>query len=91
MTELYRKAGREVNSRFCLMKIPLLYWSDSAGERSGGARKVPYRVARSRSERAAPSAGVGKRFGLCEANRPDDPAQCAGAGAERDPMTSELN
>src|SRR5215510_12811188 len=34
----------------------------SAGERSGGARKVPYRVARSESERATPSACVGKRF-----------------------------
>ena len=34
----------------------------SAGERSGGARKVPYGAARSNSERAAPSACVGKRF-----------------------------
>jgi hypothetical protein len=44
------------------MRNPLLYWSGSAGERSGGARKVPYCAARSNSERAAPSACVGKRF-----------------------------
>jgi hypothetical protein len=36
----------------------------SAGERSGGARKVLYGAARSNSERAAPSACVGKRFWL---------------------------
>src|SRR5215467_7061316 len=34
----------------------------SPRERSGGARKVPYRAARSDSERAAPSACVGRRF-----------------------------
>ena len=34
----------------------------SAGERLGGVRKVPYGAARSNSERAAPSACVGKRF-----------------------------
>jgi hypothetical protein len=32
----------------------------SAGERSGGVRKVPYGAARSEFDRAAPSACVGK-------------------------------
>ena len=32
---------------FCFLKNPLLYWSDSAGERSGGARKIPYGAVRS--------------------------------------------
>src|SRR4029077_20108717 len=35
----------------------------SAGERSGGARKISCGVARSNSGRAAPSACVGKLFG----------------------------
>src|SRR5215468_8328488 len=47
---------------FCLMKNPLLYRSCLAGEQSGGKRKVSYGDARSNSERAAPSACVGKRF-----------------------------
>src|SRR5215831_17593591 len=34
----------------------------SAGEQSGGAQEVPYGAVRSKSERAAPSACVGKRF-----------------------------
>src|SRR5215471_7158763 len=34
----------------------------SAGEQSGGAQEVPYGAVRSNSERAAPSACVGKRF-----------------------------
>src|SRR5262245_21622591 len=33
-----------------------------AGEQSGGAQEVPYGAARSNSERAAPSACVGRRF-----------------------------
>src|SRR5215813_11360451 len=34
----------------------------AAGEQSGGAQEVPYGAVRSKSERAAPSACVGKRF-----------------------------
>ena len=47
---------------FLLDEKPTVVPGGSAGERSGGARKVPYRAARSNSERAAPSACVGKRF-----------------------------
>ena len=47
---------------FLLDKKPTVVPGGSAGERSGGARKVPYGAARSNSERAAPSACVGKRF-----------------------------
>src|SRR5215468_9159861 len=38
----------------------------SAGERSGGAQEVLYGAARSNSERAAPSACVGKRFSAAQ-------------------------
>src|SRR6266576_2933417 len=38
----------------------------SAGERSGGARKVSCGAARSNSGRAAPSACVGKRFSAAQ-------------------------
>ena len=47
---------------FLLDEKPTVVPGGSAGERSGGARKVPYGAARSNSERAAPSACVGKRF-----------------------------
>ena len=47
---------------FLLDKKPTVVPGGSAGERSGGARKVPYGAARSNSERAAPSGCVGKRF-----------------------------
>ena len=47
---------------FLLDEKPTVVPVGSAGERSGGARKVPYRAARSNSERAAPSACVGRRF-----------------------------
>ena len=49
---------------FLLDKKPTVVPGGSAGERSGGARKVPYGAARSNSERTAPSACVGKRFWL---------------------------
>src|SRR5262244_4486755 len=48
--------------RFWLMKNPLSYRSARPGERSGGKRKVSYGDARSNSERAAPSACVGRRL-----------------------------
>ena len=47
---------------FLLDKKPTVVPGGLAGEQSGGARKVPYGAARSNSERAAPSACVGKRF-----------------------------
>ena len=47
---------------FLLDEKPTVVPVGSAGERSGGARKVPYGAARSNSERAAPSACVGRRF-----------------------------
>src|SRR5215469_14486971 len=53
-------------------------------ERSGGARKVPYRAARSNSERAAPSGCVGKRFSavrLSGINRLDVLGSAAGRGS----------
>src|SRR5215470_13792804 len=47
---------------FLLDKNPTVVPVGSAGERLGGARKVVYGAARSNSERAAPSACVGKRY-----------------------------
>ena len=59
--ESYRRTGRAVNF-FLLDKKTAVVPGGLAGEQSGGARKVPYGAARSNSERAAPSACVGKRF-----------------------------
>src|SRR5215510_4827503 len=62
---------------------PLLYRSGSAGEQSGGARKVSYRAARSEFERAATSACVGKQFRLLRLSgidRLDVLETAAGAG-----------
>src|SRR6266850_2222992 len=50
----------------------------------GGARSVPDRAARSNSERAAPSACVGKRFSalrLSGINRLPAPGRAAGRGS----------
>jgi hypothetical protein len=47
---------------FLLDEKPTVVPVGSAGEQSGRARKVPYGAARSNSERAAPSACVGRRF-----------------------------
>ena len=47
---------------FLLDGKPDVIAGGAAGERSGGARKVLYRAARSHSGRAVPSACVGKRF-----------------------------
>ena len=45
-----------------LDKKPTVVPGGSAGERSGGAQKIPYGAARSEFERAAPSTCVGRRF-----------------------------
>src|SRR5207244_7168219 len=47
---------------FVLDEKPTFVPGGSAGERSGGARKISCGAARSNSGRAAPSACVGKRF-----------------------------
>src|SRR5439155_19106485 len=51
---------------FVLDKKPTIVSVGSAGERSGGARKISCGAARSNSERAAPSACVGKRFSAAQ-------------------------
>jgi predicted transcriptional regulator len=51
---------------FVLDEKPTVVSVGSAGERSGGARKVPCGAARSNSGRAAPSACVGKRFSAAQ-------------------------
>ena len=51
---------------FLLDKKPTVVPGGSAGERSRGARSVPDRAARSNSERATPSARVGKRFSAAQ-------------------------
>jgi hypothetical protein len=56
----------------------------SAGKQSGGKRKVSYRAAHSKSERAVPSACVGKRFAavrLSGIDRLNAPARAAGRGS----------
>ena len=56
----------------------------SGGAAVGGARSVPDHAARSNSERAAPSACVGKRFWavrLSGIDRLDEPAHAAGRGS----------
>src|SRR5262249_61534269 len=52
-----------------------------AGEQSGGKRKVSYGDARSNSERAAPSACVGRRLSAPGIDRLDALAHAAGRGA----------
>ena len=49
---------------FLVDEKPTVVPTGSAGERSGGARKVPCGAARSNSERTAPSACVGRQFWL---------------------------
>jgi hypothetical protein len=51
---------------FVLDEKPTVVWVGSAGERSGGAQEVPYGAARSNSERAAPSAWVGRAVFGCQ-------------------------
>src|SRR5439155_7024919 len=51
---------------FVLDEKPTFVPGGSAGERSGGARKISCGVARSNSGRAAPSACVGKRFSAAQ-------------------------
>ena len=52
----------EMSIPFLLDKKPTVVLVGSAGEQSGGARKVLYGAAPSKSERAAPSACVSRRF-----------------------------
>src|ERR1700757_1598452 len=69
---------------FLLDEKPTVVPVSSAGERSGGARSVRHGAARSNSERAAPSACVGRRFSavrLCGIDRLDAPAHAAGRGS----------
>src|SRR5215475_8691539 len=47
---------------FVLDEKPTVVPVGSAGKQSGGAQEVPYGAVRSDSERATPSACVGKRF-----------------------------
>src|ERR687892_403697 len=51
---------------FVLDEKPTFVPSGSAGEGSGGKRKVSYGDARSNSEQAAPSACVGKRYSVAQ-------------------------
>jgi len=51
----------ELSIPFLLDEKPTVVPVGSAGEQSGGTRKVRYGAARTNSERAAPSACVGKR------------------------------
>jgi hypothetical protein len=51
---------------FLVDEKPTFVPGGSAGERSGGARKISCGVARSNSGRAAPSACVGKRFSAAQ-------------------------
>ena len=51
---------------FVLDEKPAFVPGGSAGERSGGARKISCGVARSNSGGAAPSACVGKRFSAAQ-------------------------
>src|SRR5262249_17533950 len=80
--ELYRRIGRVVNFRLCLMKNPLLY--RSARPKSGRRRgQVRYGAARSNSEWAGPAACVGRRFSavaLFGIDRLDEPGHAAGRG-----------
>ena len=69
---------------FLLDENPTVLPVGSAGERSGGARKISCGVARSNSGRAAPSACVGKRFSAAQIiwnSRLDAPAHGAGRGS----------
>ncbi len=63
---------------FLVDEKPAFVPGGSAAEQSGGARKVPCGAARSNSERAAPSACVGRRFSAAQIvwNRSN---RCAGA------------
>src|SRR5712692_8820356 len=67
---------------FVVDEKPTFVPGGSAGERSGGARKVPYRVARSNSERATPSACGGRRYSAVRLTGIDR-LGAPGHGAER--------
>ena len=67
---------------FLLDEKPTFVPGGSAGEQSGGAQEVPYGAVRSNSERAAPSACVGKRFSAAQvvSNKPMSRAGGAAKG-----------
>src|SRR5215467_14928135 len=62
MARSYIAAPGKLSILFLVDVEPTVEPGGSGGERSGGAQEVPYGAARSNSERAAPSACVGKRF-----------------------------
>ena len=77
---------------FLLDEKPTVVPVGSAGEQSGGAQEVPYGAVRSNSERAAPSACVGKNLPVCQAwhrvrnehlqtSKSKDPEVCAQGGS----------
>src|SRR5262250_741927 len=68
---------------FLLDKNPTVVPVGSAGERLGGARKVVYGAARSKSKRAAPSACVGRRFAAVRWSGIDRLDAAAGRGGKR--------
>src|SRR5215475_7623981 len=81
----YIAAPAEVSIPFLLDEKPAVVPVRLAGEQSIGKRKVSYGDARSNSERAAPSAWVGKRFSavrLSGIDRLDELAHAAGRGRQ---------
>ena len=76
---------------FVLDEKPTVVAGGSVGKRSRRARKVPYRAARSNSERAAPSACVGKRFSAVQIvwNRSTRRARAARRDAGRQAQMAE--
>src|SRR5918999_519055 len=64
MVEAISQDRQSCQSVFLLDEKPTIVPVGSAGERSGGARKVPYGAACSNSERAAAMDCVGNRFRL---------------------------
>src|SRR5499425_664571 len=63
MARSYTAGPGGMSIPFLLDENPTVLPVGSPRERSGGARKVPYRAARSNSERAAAKDCVGNRFG----------------------------
>jgi hypothetical protein len=64
---------------FCWIKIPMLLRSAWTAQAVVPARKVPYGAARSNSERAAPSAGIGRRYSAVRRAEPGYCEHCARA------------
>jgi hypothetical protein len=82
--EQYRRTGG-MSIVFLFDENPDVASAGSGGAAVGGARSVPDHAARSNSERAAPSAGVGRRYSAVRwsgINRLDGPGSAAGAGRQ---------